>query len=53
MMKKYIKPQIDIKELEIIDVITVSGGLFGGLADIDEAESVEWDDKILDPKDTF
>ena len=51
-MKKYTKPQIETKEFEVVDIITASG-IFGGLADIDKSKSVEWDDKILDPKDIF
>ena len=52
-MKKYIKPQIEIKGFEVSDIITVSGGLFSGLADIDKSESTTFDDSILDPKDNF
>ena len=51
-MKKYIKPQIAIEELEVKDIITASG-IFGGIADLDKSESTTFDDSILDPKDTF
>ena len=53
MMKKYAQPQVEIKEFEVIDIITASDGLFSGLADLDSSKGVEWDDKILDPKNNF
>lgn len=56
MMKKYIKPQVELNEFEVEDIIAVSsvgGGLFGGLADLDNSESTTFDDSILDPKDIF
>ena len=51
-MKKYVKPQIEIKEFEVSDIVT-SSGIFYGITDLDASKSVEWDDKILDPKDNF
>ena len=52
-MKKYTKPQIKTMDFEVIDIISASTSLFSGIADIDESKSVEWNDKILDPKDAF
>ena len=52
-MKKYTKPQIETKNFEVIDIISVSTSLFSGIADIDESKSIEWNDKMLDPKDAF
>ena len=52
-MKKYIKPQIEKEVLEVNDIITVSGGLFGGLADLDKSSSVEFGEEIFDPKENF
>ena len=51
-MKKYIKPQIETEKLEVIDIIATSG-IFSGIADLDKSSVVYWDDKILDPKDSF
>lgn len=52
-MKKYTKPQIEVNLLEINDIITISIGIFSGLADLDSSESTTFDESILDPKDTF
>lgn len=51
-MKKYIKPQIETKKFDVTDIISTSS-IFSGLADLDKSSGVEWDDKILDPKDSF
>lgn len=51
-MKKYIKPQIELNKFEIEDIMSTSGvggGLFSGLADIDNSSSVDWGEEILDP----
>lgn len=51
-MKKYIKPQIELNKFEIEDIMATSGvggGLFSGLADIDNSSSVDWGEEILDP----
>lgn len=41
-MKKYIKPQIETEEFEVSDIITVSGDVFEGLADLDKSESADF-----------
>jgi hypothetical protein len=41
-MKEYIKPQIETKEFEVSDIITASGSVFNGLADLDKSESVDF-----------
>lgn len=51
-MKKYIKPQMETKEFEVNDIITASG-IFAGITDLDKSKSIDWNDEILDPKDTF
>ena len=51
-MKKYIKPQIAVEELEVSDIITASS-VFTGLADLDKSGSTTFDDSILDPKSEF
>ena len=38
-MKKYRKPQIETKEFKVTDIITASGSVFDGLADLDKSES--------------
>ena len=52
-MKKYIKPQIKTEEIEAKDIITVSSGLFSGLADLDNSSSIEFGEEIFDPKEAF
>ena len=55
-MKKYIKPQVELNEFEVEDIITISGvegGLFSGLANIDKSESTTFDDSILDLENNF
>ena len=51
-MKEYIKPQIETEKIEVTDIISTSG-IFTGIADLDKSSVVNWDDKILDPKDSF
>lgn len=41
-MKKYIKPQIETEKFEVTDIITASGSVFNGLADLDKSESSDF-----------
>jgi hypothetical protein len=41
-MKEYIKPQIETKEFEVLDIITASASVFNGLADLDKSESSDF-----------
>jgi len=41
-MKKYIKPQIETEEFEVCDIITASGSVFNGLADLDKSETEDF-----------